>query len=163
MNALRRASDGRSGGQALVEFTLVLPLIVVLLLGALDLGRAVYTHNTLSQAARSASRTAIVNQDPATVRSAAIAAAATLGLTTSNVDVCFKTSGTAQVDCSQPTVDDCPNATRQIGCQAIVVTRVSYQPMTPVILLFFSSLPVSATSSVAIEHVCPPRGLTTCN
>ena len=163
MSVLRRLARRRTGGQALVEFTIVLPLIVVLVLGALDLGRAVYSYNTLSQSARTASRTALVNQDVATVKSSAIASAATLGLTTTNVAVCFKAANTSQTNCAQPTVDDCPSTTRQVGCLAIVVVSLSYQPMTPVISVFFNTIPLTATSIVAIEYVCPPRGLSTCS
>jgi len=49
-----------SRGQALVEFALVLPLLVLLLCGVLDGARLVYTYNTLSQAAREGARVAAV-------------------------------------------------------------------------------------------------------
>jgi Flp pilus assembly protein TadG len=52
--------DGRSGGQTLVEFALVFPLFIAMLFGLIDVGRLVYQHSTLSQAAREAARTAAV-------------------------------------------------------------------------------------------------------
>ena len=81
-----------SRGQTLVEFAMVLPIIILLVLGTVDLGRAVFTYNTLAQSARSASRLAIVNQDVTSVKQPGHRRQPpTLGLTSSNVDVCFKT------------------------------------------------------------------------
>lgn len=147
-------------GQSVVEFAMVIPMIMLLILGALDLGRAVYTYNTLAQAAREGNRVAIVNQVATDVRSRAIASAASLGLTSSNVDVCFKTSATSQRSCASPATDNCPQATRSIGCLAIVTARLSYQPMTPVVGLIWSTISLSSTSISPIEHVCPTIGST---
>lgn len=46
----------RSRGQALVEFSLVFPLMLLLVFGLIDLGRLVYANNALSQAAREGAR-----------------------------------------------------------------------------------------------------------
>jgi hypothetical protein len=51
---------GTSEGQALVEFALVLPLILLIMFGVFDVGRAVYTNSALSQAAREGARLAAV-------------------------------------------------------------------------------------------------------
>ena len=48
-------------GQALVEFALVLPVLVLLLTGFFDLGRVVMAHDSLSYSAREAARYAIVH------------------------------------------------------------------------------------------------------
>ena len=42
----------RSRGQSLIEFALVLPLLLVLILGAMDLGRMFYTKIVLTNTAR---------------------------------------------------------------------------------------------------------------
>jgi hypothetical protein len=52
---------GRRRGQALVEFSLVLPIFVLLMLVVFDFGRGIYTYNGLSEAAREIARTTIVN------------------------------------------------------------------------------------------------------
>jgi Flp pilus assembly protein TadG len=54
MNA--RRPRRRSGGQALVEFSLVLIPFMWLLLGVVDLGRGIYTYNGVAQAAREIAR-----------------------------------------------------------------------------------------------------------
>ena len=46
----------------MVEFALVVPLFVLLLVGLFDVGRAVYAYNTVNNAAREAGRLAIVDQ-----------------------------------------------------------------------------------------------------
>lgn len=154
------AADQR--GQALVEFAVILPIIVLVVLGLLDLGRGIFAVNTLAQAARQANRTAIVDQDVSRVKAVAIASAPTLGLSTGNVDVCFKQPTTAQTGCSSPAIDDCPQSTRDIGCLAIVRAHLNYTPLTPVISLFWSSLQLSSTSIGPIEYVCPYGTQTTC-
>ena len=56
----RGRSRHRSRGQALVEFALVFPLFIAMVFGLIDLGRLVYMHSTLSQAAREGARLAAV-------------------------------------------------------------------------------------------------------
>ena len=61
MNAHRGLRAQRlPGGQALVEFALVLPVFVAMLFGVLDAGRFVYMNSVLSQAAREGARLAAV-------------------------------------------------------------------------------------------------------
>ena len=48
-------------GQSLIEFALVLPVLVILLVGVFDLGRAVMLSETLNNAVREGARHAIVN------------------------------------------------------------------------------------------------------
>ena len=48
-------------GQALPEFALVAPIFFILVLGVVDLGRAIYLYNGLSQASREIARSASVN------------------------------------------------------------------------------------------------------
>jgi hypothetical protein len=55
--------DTGERGQALVEFALVIPLLILVVIGIFEGGRAIYTFNALSNAAREAAREAIVNQD----------------------------------------------------------------------------------------------------
>jgi len=155
-------SRRRARGQALVEFALALPLIVLAVLGLLDLGRGIFAYNTMSQSARQANRSAIVDQDTDRVKAVAVANAATLGLAPANVTVCFKTSNTTLRDCSNPTADNCPASSRVVGCLAIVRVQMAYAPLTPVISVFWSSISVSSTSAMPIEYVCPFGTQTTC-
>lgn len=56
-----RARIGCEDGQALVEFALVLPVLLMLILGLIEVARAVEQENTLSFAAREGARYAIVH------------------------------------------------------------------------------------------------------
>jgi hypothetical protein len=47
-------------GQALVETALVLPLLLLLVMGLFEFGRAMYIKNTLNNAARASARAAVV-------------------------------------------------------------------------------------------------------
>ncbi len=58
---VRRFLVGEQRGQALVEFALVLPLMLLVVLGLTDLARVVWQYNTLAYAAREGTRYAIVH------------------------------------------------------------------------------------------------------
>jgi Flp pilus assembly protein TadG len=47
-------------GQAIVEFSLAIGVFLMLMIGVVDLGRAIYVHNGLSEAAREIARRTIV-------------------------------------------------------------------------------------------------------
>ena len=57
----RSRSRRQAAGQALVETALILPLFLALLMGIVDMGRAVWATTSLSSAAREAARYAIVH------------------------------------------------------------------------------------------------------
>ncbi len=54
-------------GQSLVEFSLVLPIFLVLLFGLVDFGRGFYTWLVVTNAAREGARAAAVQSDAATI------------------------------------------------------------------------------------------------
>jgi TadE-like protein len=56
-----RSKHARSRGQGLVEFALVLPVFMVILIGMVDLGRAIWANNSVANAAREAARFASVH------------------------------------------------------------------------------------------------------
>lgn len=61
MRAKRIRNTRKNGkGQSLVEFALVVPLLLILLLGIVEFGRAWMTKNILTGAAREAVRVAVV-------------------------------------------------------------------------------------------------------
>lgn len=60
---LKRTPGKRSTGQTLVEFALVLPMFVFLLLILFDFGRVVYTQHTLTEDAREGVRIGLAAPD----------------------------------------------------------------------------------------------------
>jgi Flp pilus assembly protein TadG len=82
----RRAGWGERGAAA-VEFALVVPILLLLVLGIAEFGRAYNIQTTLSGAAREGVRTMAVLNDPAGARTATKAAAPTLDLTDGDITV----------------------------------------------------------------------------
>ena len=68
-------------GAAVVEFALVAPLLLMMVLGIAEFGRAYHVQTTLSQAAREGVRVMALQNDPAAAITATKAAAPTLTLT----------------------------------------------------------------------------------
>ena len=65
MRRRTRAAGGRGeSGEALVEFALILPIMLVLSLGMLDFGRAFQAKSLVDQAAREGCRIGIVTTPP---------------------------------------------------------------------------------------------------
>src|SRR5919106_6086289 len=122
----RRARPGR--GQALVEFALVLPIFILLLVAIFDLGRAVFAYNTLTNAAREGARIAIVNQYKPSIIARAKQQTAIVELNDPSVNVDFY----------QVNPDGTPNTSVQcalvaVGCLAVVRFEATYQPITPLV------------------------------
>lgn len=59
-------------GAAAVEFALVVPLLLLLVVGIFDFGRAYNVQITLTQAARAAARSMVVENDPVKANAAAL-------------------------------------------------------------------------------------------
>lgn len=157
----------RSRGQALVEFAFVFPVIAMLAFGFIDIGRAVFTWNTLTSAAREAARVASLNQldpadgpyrcqsdypivDPAnptwTPRGCALAAGKVLGLTDDDVDITYAAPPDVTLTCS---------GTLNVGCIATVHLETVFVPITPIAGSLIGPIPMDATSSMPIERLFP--------
>jgi hypothetical protein len=125
------------GGQALVEFALVLPLFIV-----------VYASSTLANAARTGARIAIVNQDVNAIRAAAAQEAVALDINPADIEVYFRNP-----DDPSLAGNDCPEIT--IGCVAVVTVRYQYDAALPVFSQLIGPIRLSSTSAFRIEDVEP--------
>lgn len=155
----RRFARRRSRGQALVEFALVIPIFLVLLMAVFDLGRAVFAYNSVTNAAREGARLAIVNQTRSLIQQRAIAQSAIAE--TPNVTVEFrKTTPNADYDANaacnayNAAANNNPMA---LDCVAIVTFETTFRPITPIVsnIVFGSGVTLSAKSILAVEYVCP--------
>jgi Flp pilus assembly protein TadG len=152
MNLLHRSAHGAKHGQALVEFALVLPIFILLLVAIFDLGRAVFAYNTLTNAAREGARIAIVNQYKPSIIARAKQQTAIVELNDPSV----------QVDFYQVNADGTPDTSSQcaliaVGCLAVVSFEATYQPITPLIgnIVFKNGVTFSASSVLSVEFSCP--------
>ena len=77
-------------GAALVEFAIVAPLLLLLVFGIIEFGRAYNAQNTLTHAAREGAREYAITQDPVAGEAAAINAATSLdpALITATLSAC---------------------------------------------------------------------------
>ncbi|WP_349361797.1 TadE family protein [Arthrobacter sp. NQ7] len=88
----------REAGAVAVEFALVLPIFLALVLGIAEMGRAFNIQVSLSEAARQASRYAAVHcseagYSPASAQAAGVAAAPSVALTDSNISITYTGTG----------------------------------------------------------------------
>ncbi len=100
----RSGSQARDRGAAAVEFALCLPLLLLLVFGIIDFGRALNAQITLSQAAREGVMLAAEGDSSAAVQARAEAAAPELGaISVTIATACAPNAGPAadaQVDVS---------------------------------------------------------------
>ena len=125
-------------GQSLVEFALVLPVLLIVVVGLFDFGRAIYASNAISNAARVATRLAIVNQDEAQIQQTAVDEAPGAGLEPSDVVVTYTCTDHIEV------------------CFANVAVTAGYTPATPMIEALVGPITLSASSEMPIEHLSAP-------
>jgi Flp pilus assembly protein TadG len=153
-----------SSGQSLVEFSLVFPIIVLLIVGFFEIGRAVFAYNTIANAARQGVRVATVNQladvtdcdetrpieDPYephwTIRGCAIAAATVLGIGAANVSVSYEAPPGTTLDC---------DPTLHVGCVVTVTVTYDFSVSTPFVSMLIGPIAMSQSSSMPIERVFP--------
>ena len=88
MRRLRTRLAGQ-GGAAAVELAFVLPVLLLMLFGIIEFGRAYNAQVSLTGAAREGARVMAVRNDPTTARTATIAAAPSLSpsLASSNIAI----------------------------------------------------------------------------
>jgi Flp pilus assembly protein TadG len=147
----------RRRGQSLVEFAVVLPIFLLLFMAIIDLGSAVFTYNSLTNATREGARLAIVNQDTATVISRAENQVAIAEINAPNVTVDYYNPKT---DGSPDTLSTCSPVA--VGCLAVVSFEATYHPLTPIIgrVLFKNGVTFTAKSVLTVEFSCPNATMT---
>lgn len=153
----RRSSRSRRRGQALVEFALVIPIFLLLLMAVVDLGRAVFAYNSVTNAAREGTRLAIVNQTTSAIQQRALAQGALAG--TPVVAVEFRKTTPNADYATNPGCNAYSSNTRpmNLDCVAIVTFATTFQPITPLIsnIVFGGGVTLTATSIQNVEYVCP--------
>jgi len=129
-------------GQTLVEFALILPIFILLLVGIFDFGRAVYAYNTISNASREAVRLGIVDQNVAALQAEAVKAAVSLGASPSDVDVAFLTPDLLGT-CTSP---------YGLGCVVEITVHYQYNAATPIVGNLVGTIDMTATTREPIER-----------
>jgi Flp pilus assembly protein TadG len=163
----RRTPRRRTRGQALVEFAFVFPVFALMAFAFIDIGRAVFAYNTLTEAARQGTRVAVVNQlDPArgpwsclsnrpvqneaspqwTWRGCAVASGASVGVKNADVSVAYSTPSGTDLICS-------PHL--NVGCLVTVTVTTRFTPITPVAGILIGPITMTSTSQMPLERLFP--------
>jgi Flp pilus assembly protein TadG len=161
-------------GQAMVEFALIFPIFILLLVGLFDLGRVIWVNDTLATAAREAARYAIVHGAksscpsgpapggtvvtpsascpfPSPSRQAIKDVAQNWAAGTSadvTVHVCYGVVTTCTSDLDQA-ITPAPTTVRGTPVTVTVTSRVGLSIPS---LVGFSGFDLSATSTMLVNH-----------
>ncbi len=145
------ASTRDHRGQTLVEFALILPILIVLLVGIFDGGRLVFASNTVNNAAREGGREATVNQTLADVQARAAQHAVSLAIAPPDVYVDYRLATDPDND---NTCDFAVGTDQIFGCIAVVRVEYTYTAATPIIGALIGPIPVSGEVRFPVEFNC---------
>jgi PKD repeat protein len=143
-----RQSSRKSRGQSLVEFALILPVIMLMLLIAIDFGRLFFSYVTLTNVTRIAANYGSI--DPASFTG-------TPSLTTYNAVVTKETGGLncqlrADTGGHNPPIPVVP-ANPTLGSMSVATMTCDFSLVTPIIgaVLAGGSIPITVTSEFPIR------------
>ena len=139
----------------MVEFALVIPIFLLLLVAIFDLGRAVFAYNTLTNAAREGARLAAVNQYQPSIVQRAKNSTSIVELNDPSVVVNYfqeNADGSLGATCPPPL-----STSVAVGCLAVVSFEATYQPITPLIsnIIFKNGVTFTAKAVLSVEYSCP--------
>ena len=161
-------------GQALVEFALVLPIFLVAIFGLIDVGRLVYQHSVLSQAAREGARLAAVEaywlgrSDASCGQAGGPVCPADFNTLRGDVTAAVNrmtapfgtvASGSVQIKCdpegTSPPTGNWTNATctSRVAQHSIVSVRVdmTFSPITPIVSGIVGSVTTSGSATMVLN------------
>ncbi len=152
---------GRTRGQSLVEFAVVLPIFLLVVCGLFDLGRGVFVYTSLTNAAREGARLAIVNQDATLIRQRTFGQSSVVntGDPATTFDVEYYKPYDPNDNKNDDGVDPSNNeacAPIRIGCVAVVKFEAKFDLLTPIVrqLVFKNGVQLKTVVSIPVEYVC---------
>ncbi len=143
-------------GQSMVEFALVLPIFVLILVGIFDFGRGIYAFNTISNAAREGARLAIVDQTVPHIQEVAAGASVSLDILPADVIVDFRFWETPDVpgSCAGALAGDDNNSASIVQCLAVVTVPYEYEAATPIIGSLLGTIDMKGESRFKVDFNC---------
>jgi Flp pilus assembly protein TadG len=143
-------------GQSLVEFALIVPIFVLVLIGIFDFGRAIYAFNTINQAAREAARLAIVDQTISHIRDEAVESSVSLRIDATDIVVDFRDRDTPDDEgsCVGAVSGDDNNQQSIVSCFAVVTVRYEYEAATPIIGALVGTINMEGESRFKVDFNC---------
>ena len=143
-------------GQSIVEFALILPVFVLVLVGIFDLGRGIYAFNTISQAAREGARLAIVDQTIAHIQDEAAQTAVQLRIDPADVVVEFRDRELLDTpnSCAGAVAGDDNNEQSIVRCMVIVTVPYDYTAATPILGAILGTIQMEGRSQFKVDFNC---------
>jgi Flp pilus assembly protein TadG len=144
--SLPKINRSRENGQAIVEFAIVLPILVMVLVGILEVGRMVFIYASVTNATRDAARYASAYgfadnttykkyQYCSGIRDVAKKSAFLANLTDANIDIDYDHGTTGSIfDSCSGAVDTSVNVNSGANIDRVTITiRATYRPMVNLI------------------------------
>lgn len=133
---MQSSKPQNSSGQALVEFSLVIIVLCLILMGIFDFGRIIYTTTSLSNAAREGARVGTVTSDTGLINAAVISKGIGLGILPGQISATWPSG-------------------RTMGAPVIVtITNYPFTTITPLVGRFLGptdTINLSSSASMTIE------------
>lgn len=143
----------RDRGAAAVEFALVLPVLVMILMGIIDFGMATNAQAILANAARDGARAASLTGSEAKACSAALKASSSL-LGFNNTGDCSTSVPRVTVTCQTPDGSACSSGfdtSKEVGGTAVVSVSYVYKWVSPAVFGLPGSTTITKSSYMRIE------------
>jgi Flp pilus assembly protein TadG len=158
---MTRRRRNRTHGQALVEFALVLPMFAMVLFGIIDLGRYVFTVNSMNEAAREAARAGSVALRPAECASLTRTVCVQtvlkdrlkgVPISLGNVQVTCQRNGASGLpdQTAEPPIDNCGGTWQSNDLMRVRVTQ-TFTLVTPLIAQFIGNLQLRGDALVTVN------------
>lgn len=144
-------------GQTLVEFALIAPIFILVLVGLFDFGRAVYYYSTANNAAREGARWAITDQTFQHIEERAATRGIGLGIDANDpaddglITVDYRLPSTPDVAGS---CDDRLGSDAVYGCLAVVTVRHNYTAATPMISALVGPIEITGEARFPVAFNC---------
>jgi len=135
-------SRARRRGQALVELALIIPILLVLLLGALDLGRAFYSKITVTNAAKEGAMVASQGGSSSEIKTAVVTEAK---------------GGFVEISATNVTATSCPANPNGATPPVAVTAEAPFHALTPFIsgVLGGDNVMIGATATARCRYTPP--------
>jgi Flp pilus assembly protein TadG len=142
--SMRKGTSVRRRGVTMLETALIAPLVLILLVGAMDLGIAVYTNNTLAEAVRAGTRYAAVHglKSPSPVGP---------GSNNADVEAIVRQYAPGTQPAQLEVQSVWPDGNNSPGSRVTVSATYNYN-LGVTSLVGFRSLKLKSTSTTVIQH-----------
>ena len=138
--------EGEDAGQSLVEFALILPILLLLILGLFEMSRAVWQENTLAYAVREGTRYAQVHGSAAASPVAYCASCSNAAITTAVRNAAVGVTGITSIVAF-------PDGNNDRGSRVIVTATAPFVPLPSQYLIGGAfTITLRGGSELVIQH-----------